>query len=143
MSGHVNVRESALTQAQRDALARTKPEWRRLPAGIAGIAADLERCGLVETRVDWVWSARNPGAGKHVVFWRRRAAIASMGEPVRHDDGALKQTMLKVNGKRFRCECGCNVFHQPDAEVPDRYACNGCDLWYIADPTPTGASHDQ
>lgn len=52
--------------------------------------------------------------------------------PVRDEDGALKQTMLKVNGKRFRCECGCNVFHQPDSTRPHIYECNGCELNYTS-----------
>lgn len=49
--------------------------------------------------------------------------ILSMSEeqPIRQD------TMLKVDGKPFRCECGCNVF----TKVSDvRYECNACEQLY-------------
>jgi hypothetical protein len=35
-----------------------------------------------------------------------------------------------VNGQRFRCNCGGNVFHKPDACRPEIYECNGCGEWY-------------
>jgi hypothetical protein len=51
-------------------------------------------------------------------------------QPVRDADGNMKQSMLKVDGKPFRCRCGCNVFHQPDDTQPEIYACNACESWY-------------
>ncbi len=67
----VQVPESALTQAQRDALSQVNDLWRRVPARLSYLATDLQRCGLVETKVEWVWSTHNSGAGRHVFFWRR------------------------------------------------------------------------
>lgn len=40
--------------------------------------------------------------------------------------------MLRVAGRRFRCECGANVFHHPEGR-PDVYQCNGCHRSYEAD----------
>ena len=40
-------------------------------------------------------------------------------------------TMLKVAGKRFICDCGCNVFTKlSDEELGTRYRCNGCGVMY-------------
>ena len=44
----------------------------------------------------------------------------------RYPDGTLFESTLKVAGKRFFCDCGCNVFHNPDSEKPDIYRCNAC-----------------
>lgn len=55
-------------------------------------------------------------------------------DPIRNADGSLHQSMLKVGGQRFRCACGCNVFHQPDDRRPDLYQCNGCDARYESTP---------
>jgi hypothetical protein len=35
----------------------------------------------------------------------------------------VKDVMPKINGKSFRCACGCNVFKE---FAPLRYRCNGC-----------------
>jgi hypothetical protein len=52
-------------------------------------------------------------------------------EPLLNKDGSLKQVMVKMGGKTFRCEqCNCNVFHHPDKNDLDLYACNGCDTEY-------------
>lgn len=56
-------------------------------------------------------------------------------EALRHADGTLHQFMPKVNGKSFRCECGCNVFHKPNADDPDLFSCNSCDTRYRGEPT--------
>ena len=37
--------------------------------------------------------------------------------------------MPKINGKCFRCECGCNVFHHP-TEDDLLFECNSCEEWY-------------
>ena len=51
-------------------------------------------------------------------------------KPLLHPDGGLHQFMLKVGGKHFRCECGCNVFHKPDDADLELYECNSCGNWY-------------
>lgn len=41
--------------------------------------------------------------------------------------------LLKVAGKPFRCDCGCNVFNQPKpVSDPGRYVCNACATEYTA-----------
>jgi len=45
---------------------------------------------------------------------------------VRLPDGKLHQFLISIAGERFRCECGCNVFHQPDDQELTRYKCNSC-----------------
>lgn len=54
-------------------------------------------------------------------------------EPRRHEDGSLYQTMIKLQGKSFRCGCGCNVFHFPDKDNSDRYECNACGAQYVSE----------
>lgn len=36
-----------------------------------------------------------------------------------------KDTVCRVNGKLFRCDCGCNVFRKL-LKAPLRYRCNSC-----------------
>ena len=43
-----------------------------------------------------------------------------------NDDGTLRNFTLRIDGKSFRCECGCNVFHKPDRNNVNLYKCNGC-----------------
>ena len=38
-----------------------------------------------------------------------------------------EQTMLTVDGKRFRCECGANVFTRMS---DDSFSCNACPAIY-------------
>ena len=40
-----------------------------------------------------------------------------------------KSVMLKVDGKPFRCQCGCNVMHRVSGDR-DLYQCNACELQY-------------
>lgn len=54
----------------------------------------------------------------------------STTEPVRLPDGSLENFTLKVAGKPFRCECGCNVFHKPDKAKLEWYKCNACGTVY-------------
>jgi hypothetical protein len=43
----------------------------------------------------------------------------------------FENVMVKINGKSFHCECGCNVFHHPDEEHGNEiYICNACELEY-------------
>lgn len=54
--------------------------------------------------------------------------------PVRSEDGKVENFMPKVNGKFFRCSCGCNVFHKPDETRPYLFECNSCETWYSGEP---------
>jgi hypothetical protein len=40
--------------------------------------------------------------------------------------------VLRVGGKPYRCECGCNVFHHPNTRA-DLYTCNACGCTFEAD----------
>lgn len=42
-----------------------------------------------------------------------------------------KNVFLKVNGKSFLCECGCNVFHK---HSETEYHCNSCNKQYYGEP---------
>lgn len=44
----------------------------------------------------------------------------------------INSVMPKVNGKPFRCHCGCNVFHHPP-EKPEVFECNACEEWYTGE----------
>lgn len=37
--------------------------------------------------------------------------------------------ILKIGGRSFRCECGCNVFHHPGTD-DDKFQCNSCGAIY-------------
>jgi hypothetical protein len=52
-------------------------------------------------------------------------------EPLLNSDGTLHQFILKIDGKRYFCECKCNVFHKPDKNNLDLYQCNGCSHRFI------------
>ena len=47
-------------------------------------------------------------------------------KPLLKPDGKLHQFLLSISNRRFRCECGCNVFHIPDDQELSRYKCNSC-----------------
>ena len=40
-----------------------------------------------------------------------------------------KDVLIKVEGKSYRCECGCNVFRYLKY-VKDKLKCNSCDVTY-------------
>lgn len=43
--------------------------------------------------------------------------------------------LIYLNGKdkpAFRCDCGCNVFHNYD-DNPNHFACNSCNTKYIGE----------
>ena len=44
---------------------------------------------------------------------------------IKKDSGSL----LKINGQSFRCNCGCNVFHQYEG-YDDIFICNSCKIEY-------------
>lgn len=74
MSTFAPVKPSALTAKARGVLAVATVKWHRMPIKHAATIGELERFGLVETKTEWQWSKRDPGAGRHVVFWRRKEA---------------------------------------------------------------------
>ena len=53
-------------------------------------------------------------------------------QPVTLADGSIQNFMLRINGKPYRCDCGCNVFHKPDRRYLDLYECNGCEQRFEA-----------
>ena len=42
-----------------------------------------------------------------------------------------EQVMPFIDGKSFRCECGCNVFTKSGDY---KYVCNSCELSYTGEP---------
>lgn len=46
------------------------------------------------------------------------------------DLSSYPNTMLKIEGKTFRCNCGANVFKRVGEK---RYICNGCQEEYIGE----------
>jgi hypothetical protein len=36
-----------------------------------------------------------------------------------------EDVIVRIQGKIFRCPCGCNVFRHPDG-LPNIYRCNSC-----------------
>ena len=65
------VKPNALSSEAQAALANLGENFVRLPKKLEAMALDLEVCGLVEVRTEWVWSRGNPGAGYHRTVWRR------------------------------------------------------------------------
>lgn len=45
-------------------------------------------------------------------------------------DGKLENFTVSINGKNFKCSCGCNVFHKPDDTKLELYQCNACGTQY-------------
>ena len=41
----------------------------------------------------------------------------------------IANVLIEVDGKSFRCDCGCNVFHHPELK-PEIYECNACGARY-------------
>ena len=64
-----------------------------------------------------------------------RPAEEPPGEPVplRYADGQRKDCMIRIQGQVFRCSCGCNVFHTPDARELSVVKCNSCGAEYASD----------
>lgn len=54
-------------------------------------------------------------------------------DQARLPEGQLKNVLLTVAGKHFRCSCGCNVFNKPDSQKPELYRCNACNMEYSAE----------
>lgn len=44
-------------------------------------------------------------------------------------DQEVENVTVRINGKLFRCHCGCNVFHHPKAN-PQVFECIACEDWY-------------
>ena len=87
--------------------------------------------------------------GRHDSFYLNPALMSDNGEcpcckqrlvgkdmeiskprPIVDENGNIRQRMLTVGGKSFRCSCGCNVFHCPDDRNPLLYQCNCCPNQY-------------
>lgn len=72
------------------------------------------------------------GTWREIVAWMQsvaRAALAaagSAGDSTGGSEGVATAAMVKVNGKRFFCECGANVFMRRG----DTFTCNGCGAEY-------------
>lgn len=45
-------------------------------------------------------------------------------------NGKMEEFIVRVAGKPFRCNCGCNVFHKPDDTDLELYQCNACGEQY-------------
>lgn len=42
--------------------------------------------------------------------------------------------VVRIDGKLFRCECGCNVFRKPDPEhKPKLFCCNSCGAHWVGE----------
>ena len=91
---------------------------------------------LIEETVDYELVVRDG-----VALVRLDAGDLLLQRPPRkelcHEDGSLQEFLLTMDGKRFRCDCGCNVFHKFKGE-PDTFYCNCCPLGY---ETTKGESH--
>lgn len=42
----------------------------------------------------------------------------------------IENKTVRINGKVFYCECGCNVFNHPKPDDKLVYECNACGAWY-------------
>lgn len=42
----------------------------------------------------------------------------------------MNDVMVFIDGKSFRCQCGCNVFHKPEPDDEAIYRCNACHTEY-------------
>lgn len=51
---------------------------------------------------------------------------------VDEEPGAYNEDFMpKINGKFFRCECGCNVFRKPKpVSRPNLFECNSCEALF-------------
>lgn len=49
---------------------------------------------------------------------------------VKYENGDPKQFTIRLKGRLYRCDCGCNVFHKPEEKYPNHYKCNSCGSVY-------------
>ena len=54
--------------------------------------------------------------------------MAKMSEDEIKEHNKNPNILLKVDGERFRCQCGCNVFHHIDDD--EIFVCNSCESEY-------------
>lgn len=54
--------------------------------------------------------------------------MAKMSENEIKEHNKNPNILLKVGGKKFRCQCGCNVFHHIDDD--EIFVCNSCKYEY-------------
>ena len=81
------------------------------------------------------WVGRDDGPISHITHW----AVREFPEPPKEEAWVAvepEQAMPRVNGKPFRCECGCNVFTflAKRAGGGGRYKCNACDAVWEGEP---------
>lgn len=43
----------------------------------------------------------------------------------------MNDRIIKIKGKTFYCDCGCNVFHNSEDDK-DIFICNGCETTYTS-----------
>lgn len=107
-SGALEITLSHLRQAEVQ-LAATLARAEKAEAERDALALHLEDMGYTDDGINGI----------------RRAALSSP-EP---RDGTV-DTMLMIDGKSHRCECGCNVFRRGAGK---RYICNACHATYYED----------
>lgn len=56
-------------------------------------------------------------------------------EAVRLPDGSIENFTIRINGRLFKCNCGCNVFHKPDRKHLNIYECNACKTRFEGEPS--------
>jgi hypothetical protein len=61
-----------------------------------------------------------------------KEALEQNDTRVLNSDGTLHNFTLKMEGKPFRCQCGCNVFHKPNKNKLTLYQCNACETQFEA-----------
>lgn len=62
-----------------------------------------------------------------------RTTAQLKGTYVTTKGGTVENFTPRINGKIFRCSCGCNVFSKPNDQNLDLYECNGCGALYEAE----------
>ena len=60
---------------------------------------------------------------------------------------STNDVMVMIDGKTFRCDCRCNVFHKPDPADATLLVCNSCGARWrgeqIEDPATTKFFNDR
>lgn len=98
------------------------------------------------------WRGTDPD-GPALTIPPEKPADPPADEAPLHRTGGGSDTLLKVGGKPFRCDCGCNVFRKLEPPPFLRYECNSCHARYTGQPLedtdtsgrtpPFGEFHDE
>jgi hypothetical protein len=97
---------------------------------------DCRICDVLTTMVYTMPRASEKHAEVVVPICDRCAtAVSELNQtlPVLVEGGAIEMFTVNVDGGKFRCGCGCNVFHKPDRTQLSLYECNGCGNHYRGD----------